>query len=51
MKPDLTDHYILVTGAGRGLGRHLSEHLASCGATVGCVDLDAPGCEETVAYI
>jgi NAD(P)-dependent dehydrogenase (short-subunit alcohol dehydrogenase family) len=51
MKPDLDGHYILVTGAGRGLGRHLATHLAGCGATVGCVDLDAPGCEETVAQI
>lgn len=51
MKPELNDHYILLTGAGRGLGRHLAQHLASCGATVGCVDLDAPGCAETVAAI
>jgi NAD(P)-dependent dehydrogenase (short-subunit alcohol dehydrogenase family) len=51
MKPDLNEHYVIVTGAGRGLGRHLAQHLADCGATVGCVDLDAPGCEETVAQI
>lgn len=51
MKPDLTDHYILITGAGRGLGRHLAQHLASCGATIGAMDIDAPHCEETARLI
>jgi meso-butanediol dehydrogenase/(S,S)-butanediol dehydrogenase/diacetyl reductase len=51
MKPDLKDHYILVTGAGRGLGRHLALHLASCGAIVGAWDIDAPSVEETAALV
>lgn len=51
MKPELNDHYILVTGTGRGLGRHLALHLAACGATVGCLDLDGASCAETAAQI
>lgn len=49
MKPDLNQCSILITGAGRGLGQHLAEHLASCGAIVGVADLDAAGCHATVA--
>jgi len=51
MKPELSDHFVLVTGAGRGLGRHLAEHLATCGAIVGVADIDKASCEETVARI
>jgi NAD(P)-dependent dehydrogenase (short-subunit alcohol dehydrogenase family) len=46
--PNLTDHAILVTGAGRGLGKSMSEKLASCGATIAVVDLD-PAAGEAVA--
>ncbi|HTR00336.1 MAG TPA: SDR family oxidoreductase [Candidatus Acidoferrum sp.] len=49
MKPDLSQQYILITGAGRGLGRHLAEHLASCGAIVGVSDIDAATCTATEA--
>lgn len=51
MKPDLQGQRILITGGGRGLGRHAAEHLASCGAILGVVDIDTAGCEETVANI
>lgn len=51
MKPDLQGQAILITGSGRGLGRHTAQHLASCGAIIGVVDIDQAGCEETVALI
>jgi NAD(P)-dependent dehydrogenase (short-subunit alcohol dehydrogenase family) len=38
IKHDFSDLAVLVTGAGRGLGRSTGEKLASCGATVGLVD-------------
>jgi meso-butanediol dehydrogenase/(S,S)-butanediol dehydrogenase/diacetyl reductase len=49
MRPDLSKHYILITGAGRGLGQHLAEHLASCGAIIGVADIDNATCTATVA--
>jgi len=42
---------VLITGAGRGLGRSVAARLASCGATVGLVDIDAAGCEAAAARI
>jgi meso-butanediol dehydrogenase/(S,S)-butanediol dehydrogenase/diacetyl reductase len=48
MKPDLTRHYVLITGAGRGLGKHLAGHLAACGAVIGVADLDAGTTAATV---
>lgn len=51
MKPDLNDQYILITGAGRGLGQHLAQHLASCGAVVGLVDIDETACRASVEQI
>jgi NAD(P)-dependent dehydrogenase (short-subunit alcohol dehydrogenase family) len=51
MKPDLSKQYILITGAGRGLGRHAALHLAACGASIGVADLDGATCNDTVAAI
>lgn len=41
---DLNGLRVLVTGAGRGLGRSAALHLAACGATVGVNDIEADAC-------
>jgi NAD(P)-dependent dehydrogenase (short-subunit alcohol dehydrogenase family) len=51
MKPDLSGKIIVVTGAGRGLGRHGAVHLASCGATLAVLDIDTDACRETARLI
>jgi NAD(P)-dependent dehydrogenase (short-subunit alcohol dehydrogenase family) len=51
MQHDFSGQYFLITGAGRGLGRHLAVHLASFGATVAAVDIDGAGCRGTAADI
>jgi 3-oxoacyl-[acyl-carrier protein] reductase len=51
MTSDLADLSVLVTGAGRGLGRAAAELLARRGATVGVNDIDAKNCENTVEAI
>jgi 3-oxoacyl-[acyl-carrier protein] reductase len=51
IKHDFSDLAVLVTGAGRGLGRSTGEKLASCGATVGLVDLDGESCSAVAAGI
>lgn len=51
MKPDLSHLNILITGGGRGLGRHAAQHLAGCGAVLGVIDIDAESCKETVDAI
>src|SRR6185295_14757489 len=48
---DFSELAILVTGAGRGLGRSTAEKLASCGATVGLLDVDADNCNAVAAGI
>jgi NAD(P)-dependent dehydrogenase (short-subunit alcohol dehydrogenase family) len=51
MLPDLSAQVVLITGAGRGLGRSAARHLARCGAIVGVCDIDARSCEETAHQI
>ena len=51
MHPDLASQYIFVSGAGRGLGRSVSRHLARCGAVVGVSDIDVAACNETAQLV
>jgi NAD(P)-dependent dehydrogenase (short-subunit alcohol dehydrogenase family) len=49
--PDLSDQAVLITGAGRGLGRSAALHLARCGAVVGVADIDGASAEDTAAKV
>lgn len=51
MKHDFSDRYMFITGAGRGLGRHLAVQLASYGAKVGVADIAGDSCEAVVSEI
>lgn len=51
MLPDLSSQYVLISGAGRGLGRSVAQHLARCGAVVGVSDIDGAACEETARLV
>ena len=51
MTTDLKQHYILITGAGRGLGEHLAHHLGACGAIIGVADLDGANAEKVVSAL
>ena len=51
MSFDLAGKIVLVTGAGRGLGRACAERLAMSGATVGVSDIDAGTAKETADAI
>jgi NAD(P)-dependent dehydrogenase (short-subunit alcohol dehydrogenase family) len=44
LKPDLSGHSILITGAGRVLGRSMAHKLSDCGAAVALVDVDEAAC-------
>ena len=46
---DLNNKVVVVTGAGRGLGRGIAEALASRGARIVCVDLNEDDLRDTVA--
>ncbi|HVV23954.1 MAG TPA: SDR family oxidoreductase [Pseudonocardiaceae bacterium] len=47
----LRDKAVVVTGAGRGLGRAAALHAAACGASVVVNDIDRDPAEEVVALI
>jgi NAD(P)-dependent dehydrogenase (short-subunit alcohol dehydrogenase family) len=51
LRPDLSEKSILITGAGRGLGKSMAEKLAGCGASVALVDIDAAACSAVAAGI
>lgn len=48
---DLTGLNVLITGAGRGLGRSLGVHLSGCGAVVGLSDIDGASVHESAAMV
>jgi len=48
---ELSEQAVLITGAGRGLGRAIAVRLAQHGVAVGLVDIDAWTCKETAEHI
>jgi meso-butanediol dehydrogenase / (S,S)-butanediol dehydrogenase / diacetyl reductase len=48
---EVSEQAVLITGAGRGLGRAMAVRFAQHGAVVGLIDIDAAGCAETAAQI
>lgn len=50
-KKSLKGQHVLVTGAGRGLGREFALRFAKEGCRITCVDVDKNGCDETVSMI
>jgi len=48
---ELADQAVLITGAGRGLGRAMAVRLAHHGATVGLVDIDVTTCTAAAEQI
>ncbi len=51
MTRELSGQAVLVTGAGRGLGRSVAERLASLGVAVGVIDIDSGACRGTAEAI
>jgi len=48
---DLSGQVAIVTGAGRGLGRKITQFLAAAGARVACVDISEDLAAETVQLV
>ncbi len=48
---DLSDKIAVVTGAGSGLGKAISEAMGEAGANVACVDINLETARETSAKI
>jgi len=48
---ELAEQAVLITGAGRGLGRAMAIGLAQHGVAVGLVDIDASSCSKTAEHI
>ena len=48
---EISQQAVLITGAGRGLGRAMALALAQQGAAVGLVDIDASSCAQTAEMI
>jgi len=48
---ELAEQAVLITGAGRGLGRAMAAHLAQHGVGVGLVDVDEASCTAAAAAI
>jgi NAD(P)-dependent dehydrogenase (short-subunit alcohol dehydrogenase family) len=51
MNSELEGEVVLVTGAGRGIGRATAERLARVGAKVGVADIDPDTCAEVASAI
>ena len=49
--PQLSEQAVLITGAGRGLGRAMAARLAQQGVSVGLIDIDAASCTDAAERI
>jgi 3-oxoacyl-[acyl-carrier protein] reductase len=48
---ELSEQAVLITGAGRGLGRAIAVRLAQHGVAVGLIDIDAASCNQAAEQI